>query len=95
MAQDHAGSAPAFTLTAAELSLMIERAVAAGMAAAKDERLGPELLSRNAIARAIGCSAAQVDKLRKSGMPTERVGQVPRFRVAACMAWIAEQKWAP
>ena len=85
---------PAFTLSSAQLSEMIERAVAAGMRAASND-VASELLDRNAIAKVIGCSAAQVDKLRKSGMPCERLGQTPRFRAKACLEWISTQKWEP
>jgi hypothetical protein len=78
-----------------QLAALIKEAVAealrehagAGVVAA------PELLDRNGIAKVIGCSAAQIDKLRKRGMPCERVGQVPRFRPKACLEWISTQKW--
>jgi hypothetical protein len=83
---------PAFTLRSARLSGMIANAVAAGMRAASNDGQS-ELLDRNAIARALGCSAAQVDKFRKMGMPCERFGQVPRFVEKACRAWIHDQKW--
>jgi hypothetical protein len=82
----------AFTLTKAQLAEMIENAVATAMRAAAND-VTPELLDRNGIAKVIGCSAAQIDKLRKCGMPCERVGQTPRFRAKDCLAWIHDQKW--
>jgi hypothetical protein len=91
----YVGDPPAFTLTSAQLSEMIERAVAAGVRAASNDAVASELLDRNGIAKVLGCSAAQVDKLRKNGMPCERVGQVPRFKAKACLEWISAQKWEP
>jgi hypothetical protein len=49
---------------------------------------GPVLLDREGLARALGCSAGMVDKLRKQGLPTRRVGDVPRFLLSDVLAWL-------
>lgn len=78
--------APAFTVTRGELAAMVRQAVASAL-----EAIGarpPALLDREDLAAALGCSSSLVDKLRRGGMPCVRLGDSPRFELAACLSWI-------
>jgi hypothetical protein len=55
-------------------------------------RSGSRLLDRHGIADALACSPAQVDRLRKTGMPCLYVGESPRFVFEDCVRWLGEQK---
>lgn len=54
-------------------------------------RAGSRLLDRAALAEALSCSVAQVDKLRQQGMPCLYVGASPRFVFDDCVRWLSEQ----
>lgn len=53
-------------------------------------RPGSRLLDRQGIADALSCSPAQVDRLRKTGMPCLYVGESPRFLFDDCVRWLTE-----
>jgi hypothetical protein len=97
LAANDVGNAPAFTLTSDQLAAIVRGAVLEALAekAAAAAAPAPRLLDRNGIAKAIGCSASQVDRLRQRGMPSERFGDSPRFELEACMTWIRGQKDKP
>lgn len=90
-AANDVSNAPAFTLTAAQLETIVRRAVSDALEAERPAVPRPALLDRNGIAEALGCSASQVDKLRAKGMPSVRLGEVPRFELEPCLAWLREQ----
>jgi hypothetical protein len=55
---------------------------------AQDSDPAPLLLDRIGIAKALGRSASQIDRLRRRGLPTERFGDCPRFDLEAVREWI-------
>jgi hypothetical protein len=59
-----------------------------------DQREDPAclLLDRNGIAKALGCSPSQIDRLRRLGMPFIRLGDVPRFELARCLEWLRQRQ---
>ena len=71
-------------LSAEQLQELIANAVSLGLAHVAQR---PALLDRRARAEALMCSASQVDKLRRAGMPWVRVGDSPRFDLEACLEW--------
>jgi hypothetical protein len=74
---------PAFTVTKQELAEMIRQACEGAMAAAS-----ALLVDRQGLARLLDCSPGQVDALRKRGLPTTMVGQLPRFEPARVIEWL-------
>lgn len=80
-------TAPAFTFTRGELGAFITDAVVRALEAMGPPAL-PALLDREGLAAALGCSSSLVDKLRRQGMPTVRLGESPRFELEACLGWI-------
>jgi hypothetical protein len=52
----------------------------------------PALLDRAGLARALGVSAPTVDRMRAEGAPELRVGDSPRFELAAVLAWLRERE---
>lgn len=54
-----------------------------------DNRL-PVLVDKQQLAQQLGCSPAQVDLLRKKGLPTVKVGALARFEPAKVVAWLKE-----
>lgn len=46
------------------------------------------LLDRAELARRLGLSTRALDRLRREGMPTLMVGDVPRWRWPAVVAWL-------
>lgn len=86
---------PAFTLTSAQLSALIGKAVADALAsnAANDAPSRGEILlvDKQDLARLLGCSPAHIDHLRKRGMPWVPVGQMVRFEPPNVLAWLREQ----
>lgn len=81
--------APAFTLTVGELKALLREELGAllGKAAAPL----PLLLDREGLAAALGCSSSLIDKLRRQGMPTVRLGESPRFELERCLEWIRKE----
>jgi hypothetical protein len=87
------GNVLAFTLTVEQFATIVKGAVAQAMAdSAEGSGPAPLLLNRNGIAKALGCSASQIDRLRQRGLPTQRFGDCPRFDLEAVRQWIREQK---
>ena len=82
---------PAFTLTRAELESLVNRAVSAALYLRGD---GPTLVGKQDLARQIGVSASQIDRLRKLGLPSVKVGESVRFEPAKVVAWLKGQESA-
>lgn len=77
-------NAPAFTVTRGELRALVREAVAD----AAPPSPAPQLLDREGLSIALGCSGSLVDKLRRKGMPHLRLGDSPRFELERCLEWI-------
>ncbi|HTV24301.1 MAG TPA: hypothetical protein VMG12_36665 [Polyangiaceae bacterium] len=73
-------------LTADQLRQIVRDAIVEAFEAQKEDPPA-QLLDRSGIARVLGLSTASIDKLRKRGLPSIRVGDVPRF-VA-----VVEEQW--
>ncbi len=73
----------------AELREAIRDAVAE--ATEGQPRAGARLLDRQGLADGLACSVAQVDKMRRAGMPCLYVGESPRFVFDDCVRWLADQ----
>lgn len=84
-------NAPAVTLTRAELGALVRASVEEALEARGERHAAPALLDREGLARAIGCSSSLVDKLRRRGMPSVRLGDSPRFELEACLGWIRKE----
>ncbi len=82
---------PAFTLTRAELESLVNRAVSAALYL---RSTGPVLVGKQDLARQIGVSASQIDRLRKLGLPSVKVGDSVRFEPAKVVAWLKERETA-
>lgn len=82
-----AGASMLVTLTAADLRALVVDAVADVLAELAPGD-APALLDRRGLARALGCSPDQVDRLRREGCPELRLGDVPRFELPAVLAWL-------
>lgn len=79
-------NAPAFTVTRGELAGLVREAVAEALTATASP--APQLLDREGLSIALGCSGSLVDKLRRRGMPHLRLGDSPRFELERCLEWI-------
>jgi hypothetical protein len=86
-ASNDVGNAPAFTLTADQLAAVVRGAVAEALAS-REPAPATMLLDRNGIAEALDCSPSLVDKMRRRGMPHVRLGDSPRFELAAVLDWV-------
>jgi hypothetical protein len=51
----------------------------------------PRPLDRAEIAGALGCSTAQIDRMRTKGMPCILLGDSPRYFVSECVQWARER----
>jgi hypothetical protein len=51
----------------------------------------PALLDRQGLARQLGCSVAQVDRLCRDGLPYVRLGESKRFRLDGVIAWLEQR----
>ncbi len=80
-------NAPAFTVTRGELAGLVRQAVEAALEALGAQK-PPALLDREGLAAALGCSSSLIDKLRRRGMPTVKLGDSPRFELERCLGWI-------
>lgn len=79
------GSEPAFTLTRSQLEGLISAAVRQAL----DTGSGaPFLVDKQAMAQRLGCSASQVDHLRKQGLPVVKVGMMVRFEPTRVLEWL-------
>ncbi len=76
-------------LTADELAAIVRAEVNAALAAQSE---APSLLDQNALARELGVSARTVYTLRQQGLPVVWLLDSPRFDLAACLAWLRDQK---
>lgn len=80
------------TLTRAQLETLVQRAV--GAALCLRGALEPALVGKQDLARQIGVSASQIDRLRKLGLPSVKVGESVRFEPAKVIAWLKESESA-
>jgi hypothetical protein len=48
------------------------------------------LVDKRELARLLDVSVATIDRLARSGMPFQPVGDARRFDIAACRAWLAD-----
>lgn len=55
----------------------------------------PALLDRGGLAKALGVSLASLDRLRADGLPELRLGDAPRFELAAVLAWLRARNNGP
>lgn len=78
-----ADGAPAFTVTRGELRELVREAVREATPPP-----APPALDREGLATALGCGVTLVDKLRKQGMPSFRLGDSPRFELERCLEWL-------
>ncbi len=76
---------PAFTLSEEELAGLVTRAVGAAIG---QRQL---LVDKQGLARTLGCSSAQIDLLRKRGLPSVSVGQLVRFEPEVVLDWLRKQ----
>lgn len=78
------------TLTVTELRELVRSEVDSALAEAlAGARKPPALLSRAALADALGISLPTVDRMRREqGFPKVRVGDVHKFELAAVLAWL-------
>lgn len=87
------------TLTREDLADLLTQAAAEGArlaleAHAQNAGAPDALLSRKAAATALGVSVATLDRRVAEGLPSVRVGSVPRFDLAACRDWLATREAA-
>lgn len=88
-ANDVAGEM-AVTLTRGQLAALVSAAVAEALGA----QAAPALLDRQRLAKALGCSAGHIDKMRKAGLPSLRLIEAVRFELPAVLAWLREHAQA-
>lgn len=77
-------------LTVEQLAVLVKAAMREVLAEQREDAV-PALLDRNALAKALGCSPSQVDRLRRVGLPFVRLGDVPRFELARCLEWLRQR----
>lgn len=70
-------------LTSEQLEELLRKVV-------NDNRL-PLLVDKQQLAQQLGCSPAQVDALRRKGLPTIKVGSLARFEPAKVVLWLKER----
>lgn len=78
---------PVFSLTRGQLEELIHGAVSAALALRNSL---PVLVDKQDLARQLGCSAKQIDRLRKSGLPWLPVGECVRFEPSKVLDWLRE-----
>ena len=83
------------TTPADPLTLAIRAAVAAELAALRDELLEalgarslPKLLNRSELGQWLGVSAPTIRKLESEGMPVVRLGETFRYDVTSVQGWL-------
>ena len=76
----------AVTLTVTELRQLV--AEVAREALADGPPPGPALLDKKGLAQALRVSTSTVSRLLREGCPMIRIGDSPRFELAACMEWL-------
>ncbi|HKY37222.1 MAG TPA: hypothetical protein VJN18_14865 [Polyangiaceae bacterium] len=77
-----------------QLSLGLEGVVAVALEQALDQNAAPALHDRASLARELRCGVDTVDKMRTQGLPELRVGDSPRFELAAVLGWLRERREA-
>lgn len=77
-----------------ELAERIACAVAERLATLVERPPSPALLDRRGLAEALAVGVDTVDKLRREGLPELRVGDAPRFRLEAVLAWLGQRSEA-
>ena len=77
---------PAVTMTRGELALLVETACSAALATGL-----PLLIDKQRLSEQIDVSPAQIDRLRKRGMPCVPVGTSVRFVAQDVVAWLRAQ----
>lgn len=81
----------AVTLTVGELRQLVTDAAREAVAGRSGASL---LVDKQDLAQQIGVSASQIDRLRKLGLPSVKVGESVRFEPAKVLDWLREQKGA-
>lgn len=76
------GSAPAFTLTRAELSEVVADAVGRALGTMAT------LVDKQGLAQRLSVSVGHIDHLRKKGLPTVTVGAAVRFDPDDVLRWL-------
>lgn len=74
-------------IRASALREMLREVVDEALADFKQPR-APRLLDRQQLAAAIGVGLDTVDRLRREGCPSMRVGDVPRFELGSVLDWL-------
>jgi hypothetical protein len=79
-------------LTTAQLQAIIQNSVIAALAEFKaTERPDQATLSGAELAVRLGLSRTRIHHLRQTGMPAIRVGEIYRYELAPCLAWLRER----
>lgn len=78
-------------LSPEQLRALVRDAVADLLEQHDGASAGPALLDRAGLARALGVSPPTVDRMRAEGAPELRVGDSPRFELAAVLGWLRER----
>jgi hypothetical protein len=73
-----------------EVVTLVKTALSEALAEQRED-CAPVLLDRNGLAKALGCSPSQIDRLRRLGLPFIRLGDVPRFELARCLDWLRQR----
>lgn len=79
----------------ARLEAAAERGAARAIARMQSDVCTTGLLSARELAKTIGCSATQVQKLTAAGMPVVMVGTRRRYDVQTCRDWLASRNGEP
>jgi hypothetical protein len=88
----HAVADPAIDYAALARALMAEGLPARVAAELKPHlAAAAELLTRDELARALRVSPQTVDRRTREGMPVVYVGDLPRFDLAKCREWFANE----
>lgn len=84
-------------LSVAELEAIVAGAVSKALASCTAASPAPQscLLARSALAMALACSLATVDRMVNDGCPFVIVGRTKRFDMARVQAWLATRTIAP
>ena len=56
------------------------------------EEPAPVLVDRRELARQLACSDRTIARLESEGLPVVRVGDAPRYRVQAVVAWLEAKR---
>jgi hypothetical protein len=82
-----------YQISGDDLHAVIRDAVAEALAELRASATsGPKLLDRKGIGTVLGVSACTVDRLRREGLPSVRVGDVDKYEPDACLEWLRSRK---